>query len=854
MGNALIRIAAVTSLMVTILFGCGSSSSDDTTSTTPETVNTMTSTDTLVRQTQSGPVQGRIDGQAFAWLGVPYAKPPLGDLRWRAPQDPEPWTAIRPAQGFCSACPQYGGLMGSMDADTFGKPTGSEDCLYLNIWRPRSDEKGLPVLFWIHGGGNFSGQANMTMYHGANFAARENVIFVSINYRVGAVGWFTHPSLRVGGPLDSSGNYGTLDLIKALDWVNKNIEAFGGDPGNITIDGQSGGAQNVFSLLVSPLAEGLFHKAIAQSGGPGSTTITDGDKVSSAVLEKLYGLDNIQAGDPKRSDPAAYLRSKPWQDIYACLNPGMAGMLGGGWSSIFEDGTVILDNVSDRIDKGDFRHMPMIFGSTRDEAKIFLPLVVSKLNNGDVPVEVSFHELIMNFDPDNPNLELSDVLNPLWLVLYDPLADLSDTLARKISTDGLARKLAAQQDNIYVYEFAWDEEPRPLDTLIGAGHAIEIPFVFSNFGRTADDLFRFAWSSANLSGRERLSEAMSHYWAQFARTGNPGYPGGYSWPAWSNKKNGFKKIILDTELNSSPGPTAAGQPSAGPGSDSRYICERFSTVKLDRPDGTAVWYYVPQVLKKEDKAPVIIVLHGFSQTDPSISMGQIRHYVRQGCIVIFPQFGLTGLGFLSDLDQNLMLERAVSLTNLALSEVGSKADLNDTLIVGHSLGGLLALCWEAGGGVHPRGMILQNPSVTNQNVPVFVRDRMTMLDFETMATAVDCPVILFSADADTIAPVSDTTAAYQSLTNAPSKILYMVHSDYHGKPGLTADHCAPILIGCSIVPGSGECLLCAENALDFRAYYAATDAMLDGLNEVTFDMGSWSDGIPVKAVEILMRE
>jgi para-nitrobenzyl esterase len=165
MGNALIRIAAVISLMITILFGCGSSSTDDTTSTTPETANTMTTTDTLVRQTLSGPVQGRIDGQAFAWLGIPYAKPPLGDLRWRAPQDPEPWTGIRPAQGFCSACPQYGGLMGSMDAGTFGKPAGSEDCLYLNIWRPRSDEKGLPVLFWIHGGGNFSGQANMTMYH-----------------------------------------------------------------------------------------------------------------------------------------------------------------------------------------------------------------------------------------------------------------------------------------------------------------------------------------------------------------------------------------------------------------------------------------------------------------------------------------------------------------------------------------------------------------------------------------------------------------------------------------------------------------------------------------------------------------
>ncbi len=852
MGHA-IRIFIVITFLAISLYGCGSSSGSAP-SEGSETENEAVVSDPLVRETRFGFVQGREDGQAYAWLGIPYAQPPVGNLRWRAPQDPISWTGVRPAQGFCSACPQYGGLMGFMDPNTFGKAVGSEDCLYLNIWRPKSDDGNLPVLFWIHGGGNFSGQANMTMYYGANFAVRKNIVFVSINYRVGAMGWFTHPSLRVGDQFDASGNYGTLDIIKALSWIHNNIASFGGDPGNVTIDGQSGGAQNVFSLLVSPLAEELFQKAIAQSGGPGSTALADGDKVSSTVLDKLFELDNVPADDPRRNDPATYLRGKPWQDIYACLTPGIAGMLGSGWSSIFEDGTVIRDNIADRINKGNFNHVPMILGSNKDEAKIFLPLVVSKLKNGDIPVEVAFHDLIMTFDPDSPNLELSDILDPLWLLLYDPMADFSDALAQKLSTESLARKLAAQQEDLYVYEFAWDEEPAPLDTLIGAGHAIEIPFAFSNFGRTAEDLFRFAWSSANLAGRMELSEAMSNYWAQFARNGNPNYPGGYSWPAWSKKPDGFKKIILDSELNSLPEPTPPGQPASGFGSAARYICEDFSTVKLPRSDGTAVWYYVPELLKKGGKAPVIIVLHGFSQTDPSISMGQIRHYVRQGCIVVFPQFGLTGLDFLNDLDQNLMLERAISLTNLALSEVGGKADLNDILIVGHSLGGLLSLCWEAAGGIRPRGMILQNPSVTNQNVPAFVRDKMTMLNFEAKGPAVKCPVILFSADADTIAPESDTTATYESLTNAPSKILYMVHSDYHGKPGLTADHCAPILIGCSVVPGSGECLLSEENALDFRAYYAATDAMLDGLNEVVFDMGSWSDGIRVKAVETIMRD
>jgi|GEM_PF-418524 len=848
------KTAFVLFVLAVIIYGCSNSSSGRSETEINSVSYTAAETGPLVRETQFGTVKGFEDEGTYVWLGVPYAMPPVGDLRWRAPRDPAPWTGIRETVGFCSACPQYGGLMGSMDPATFGKPMGSEDCLYLNIWRPKTDENNLPVLFWIHGGGNFSGQADMTMYYGANFAAHENIVFVSINYRVGAMGWFTHPSLRDGDKMDSSGNYGTLDIIKALGWVKNNIAAFGGDPGNVTIDGQSGGAQNVFSLLASPLAEGLFAKAIAQSGGPGSTPLADGDKVSSAVLEKLFEKDHIPAGDPRRNDPAAYLRGIDWQDIYACLTPGVAGMLGGGWSSIFEDGTVILDNISDRISRGRFRHVPMIFGSTRDEAKIFLPLVVSKFKNGDVPVETAFYNLIMSFDPDNPDLSLSDVLSPIWLVLYDPLADFADKLAMKASTDSMSCKLASQQKDLYVYEFAWDEEPAPLDTLIGAGHAIEIPFAFGNFGRSPEDLFRFAWSSSNLPARQRLSQAMMKYWAQFARTGDPNTQGCYPWKPWSNLIGGFKRIILDSELNCSPAPTPPGRPSTGPGSAERYICENFETVKIEQSDGTAVWYYVPEVMKHGDRAPVIIVLHGFSQTDPSWSMGQIRHYVRQGSIVIFPQFGLTGLGFFQDLDQNLMLSRAISLTETALTKLGNKADRSEVLLVGHSLGGLLALCWEADGGIKPRGIILQNPSVTNDRVPDFVQQKMTMLDFKTKATAVTCPVILFSAEEDSFAPVTDTISAYNALINATSKILYMVHSDYHGKPGLTADHCGPLIIGCSIKPGSGECLFSQENAFDYRVYYAATDSMLDGMNEAAFDLGAWSDGVSVKPVETLMKD
>lgn len=841
--------------LILSLWGCAGDSSSPSAPHGADVAGVESQTNPLIRPTQSGLVEGLATEGTYAWLGIPYAQAPVGPLRWRAPQAPAAWEGVRPAQGFCRACPQYGGLMGFMDPDTFGVPVGGEDCLYLNIWRPATNATGLPVLFWIHGGGNFSGQANLPMYHGAHFAACQDITFVSVNYRLGVMGWFTHPALRSGDASDASGNYGTLDLIQALTWVKRNIAAFGGDPENVTIAGQSAGAVNVFSLLVSPRAAGLFQRAIAQSGGPGSTSLSAGDQVSAMVLDKLCAQDGIGAGDPRRQDPAwiaDYLRRKPWRDIYACFTPGLAGMLGGGWSSIFADGAVIPGDAATLIKQGAYTRVPLIFGNNRDEAKIFLPLVVSKLGEGGEPVEKAFQRLIMDFDPDHPDLALSDVLDPVWVLLYDPLADAVDWLARKASVDSLAPYLACHQRELYVYEFAWDEEPAPLDTLIGAGHAIEIPFAFDNFGRSADDLLRFAWSTTNQANRERLSRVMMGYWAQFARTGDPNTPGGYPWRPWSNAPLGYKRVILDSELNCSPPPAPPGRPAMGWGSPARYLCERFATVKLSEPDGTAVWYYVPERLRGA-RAPVIIVLHGFSQTDPAPSMGQIRHYVRQGAIVIFPQYGLTGMGFLQDLDQNVMLARAIKLTHRALADIGDKADHGDVLIVGHSLGGGLALCWTAAGGIAPRGLILQNPSILHKAIPDFVEARMTFLDYQAMGPAVTCPVILFSAEEDGFAPLEDQLAAYQTLTHAASKVLYLVHSDYHGQPGLTADHCAPLLIGCSI-PKASDCPLgdFMENALDTRVYYAATDALLDGQARPGFDLGTWSDGTPVKPVETIL--
>ena len=281
----------------------------------------------LVRMTRYGEVEGTLgDATTYAWLGIPFAKPPIGELRWKAPRDPEPWEGSRPADTFAGLCPQVGGITGILDPDTFGQPVGSEDCLYLNIWRPRSqdlfNEEVLPVYFWIHGGGNSVGYAAMSLYDGANFSNKTDMVFVSINYRLGPLGWLTHPMLREGDVLDDSGNYGTLDIIKALEWVRDNIASFGGDPGNVTIAGESAGGINVYSMLASPLADGLFHRAVSQSGAPTSTPVSVGEAHSQTLFTRLLLRDEL-AATQEEAEELIQEKGESWvRDYLRSKTPG----------------------------------------------------------------------------------------------------------------------------------------------------------------------------------------------------------------------------------------------------------------------------------------------------------------------------------------------------------------------------------------------------------------------------------------------------------------------------------------------------------------------------------------------------
>ncbi len=498
--------------------------------------------DPLVRPTAHGKVQGMEAQSSFGdktvrtwtWLGVPYAEPPVGDLRWKAPRAPADWEGARQAKEWSDICVQYSGLMNSMDCNNTGRLIGSEDCLYLNVWRPRTDAKGLPVFFWIYGGGNTVGQASLNLYDGSNLAGMQNLIVVTFNYRLGPFGWFAHPALRTGDALDDSGNFGTLDILAALNWVHENIAAFGGDPGNVTIAGESAGGINVYSMLASPLASGLFHRAIVESGLPFSNELKSGEAKAGSVLTQLIVKDELApfAGqaekflrDKDKSWIADYLRRKSPQEIMGCYHRVAFGNLLDS-NMIFVDGRVIPAKPGRLLARGDYNRVPLLAGNNREEAKLFLPLLLSDLDDAKLCT------MIQDMDPDHPQVSLRDYMGPLDQIVYNPLAKIGTAGFRLLGVTVPAQKMARRQKDIFTYRFDWDEEPKPLDYVIGAAHGLELAFVFGNFLGGKDSTLRFAWNESNRAGRLELSERMMTYWANFARNGNPDGDGLPEWQPW----------------------------------------------------------------------------------------------------------------------------------------------------------------------------------------------------------------------------------------------------------------------------------------------------------------------------------
>ena len=496
------------------------------------------------RRIDNGEVVGFTDkADTYGWLGIPYAAPPVDDLRWRSPRPPKPWSGVRTALVAGPQCPQPA-LIG--DAGV----AGDEDCLYLNVWAPADvAEAGrkAPVMFWIHGGGNHIGTGGSAIYNGANLAGTHSVTVVTFNYRLGPLGWLTHPALRDNDdPADDSGNYGLLDILHALQWVQTNIAQFGGDPRNVTIFGESAGGFNVLAAMASPLAAGLYHKAIVQSGGLRIVPVAQAENYvddesaeqtmsSRELVNKLLIRDNpaMSRSDAKaRQDamPAAeiatYLRAKTAAEIVG----GQQGL--GGTPYLFGDGHVLPADAQAHelfADPTRYNVTPVMLGTNRDEVKLFLALAPTAT------------ERLFDVVPYR-------VREP---ARYDREAAYGSDAWKLRGVDSLATPLRASQGpTVFAYRFDWDELRRiltlDLAKLFGAAHALEIPFVFGNFDLVDDALIV---GGDALAARDELSRRMMSYWAEFAYTGRPGtgrdgdQP---DWTSWENGDDAQRLLIFDS--------------------------------------------------------------------------------------------------------------------------------------------------------------------------------------------------------------------------------------------------------------------------------------------------------------------
>ena len=502
--------------------------------------------DKMIRETVAGKVSGLIDyNGTLSWKGVPYAAPPVGRLRWRAPREPIPWDGVREAHEFEPFAAQFFSLP---DFTRTNHVVGDEDCLYLNVWRPDTEEKDLPVYFWIHGGSNNTGRSND--YSGANLALTANMVVVTINYRLGPFGWFNHPALKTGDPLDDSGNYGLLDAIMALKWVQANITGFGGDPGRVTVAGESAGGQDTLALLICPLAEGLFHGAISQSGVTHTPTPEEGRIRVEQNITRLLVRDGVPADTVEKSQArmtdeniSEYLRSKNTTEIMIS-QLDKAGVIAGYGS--FIDGTVIPGPVLEMFTSGKFNRMPMILGANLDEWKFFAPLIP--------PFMPGQKDYTILKDALWGEKDLEEVLPGNEAKKeYDNVCFTASRVWMLIGADSIARAARMHQDDVYAYHFKWGNRGTATpeyESVLGAAHSMEISFFFGNEPGT--------WISPiteeNIKGRESLSRDMQHYLASFAAEGNPngnktdGLP---EWERWSNEKGGVKAMSLDADLVSS---------------------------------------------------------------------------------------------------------------------------------------------------------------------------------------------------------------------------------------------------------------------------------------------------------------
>jgi para-nitrobenzyl esterase len=445
-----------------------------------------------VVHTDKGDVEGAIKNPGVeSFLGIPFAAPPVGDLRWRAPEPAAAWRSVRIATAYSKDCIQE--PQSDVPGPGFNNPT-SEDCLYLNIWRPASKAaKPLPVMVWIYGGAWIMGAGSFPSYDGTEFA-REGVILVNFNYRLGRFGVFAHPALsreQAGQPL---ANYGVMDQIAALKWVKANIAFFGGDPANVTIFGESAGASSVNLLMGSPLAQGLFAKAISESGGAHSGM----ESLRSAEIAGKAWADKMHAPD------LTALRALPADKVWD--GPATAP------ASPIVDGKLVQASTDVVFAKGRAAHVPYIAGSnSREESLIrWLPGTDERWF---ASLGTTGPRLLEFYTADGTSPKVA--LGKLW-----------GEAAMTAPTRARARALAERADKVWLYRYAYVPDAAQ-GTAAGAGHDAEMEMVFKN----PDMRWPGKWSDAD----RNMAQSMNAYWVNFAKNGDPNGPGLPAWPNYTPK-------------------------------------------------------------------------------------------------------------------------------------------------------------------------------------------------------------------------------------------------------------------------------------------------------------------------------
>ncbi len=460
-------------------------------------------------QAPAGPVQGVTGETVTVYKGLPYAQPPIREKRWRAPEPLSPWTETLVADEFAAGCPQPSAPADNLYAPQL--PKLSEDCLYLNVWAPNNVENA-PVMVWVHGGSLVSGAGHDQTYDGTALAER-GIVVVTINYRLGILGYMAHPELSAENPDNISGNYGLLDQIQALKWVQDNIAAFGGNPDSVTLAGESAGGLSALYLMASPKARGLFQQAIVQSAYMISTpelrTSSHGDlpaeaigqKISQALKLNVEGLRKLDANDLVNAAANAHY-----------------------FASGTVDGKILRRQLVDTFNRGEQAPVPVLAGFNAGEIRtlpFLAPPVPDSTSEYESIIKARYGDLGQEFLRQHPSSDMKES---------------SQTAVRDAMYGWTAENLVRKQTELgkpsYFYFF--DHHYRATDEAgINAFHASELPYIFDTFDRTVA-----AWPRPPLTLEEaQFSEAVSEYWASFIRNGRPKVEGAANWLPYGEERN-----------------------------------------------------------------------------------------------------------------------------------------------------------------------------------------------------------------------------------------------------------------------------------------------------------------------------